>query len=53
MNNIILQIAKPEDMQAVAVILFKNGYTVRMKKTKNTSGRAVTYLVVEKDGNNE
>lgn len=48
-----IQIAKAEDMQTVAVILFKNGYTVRMQKTKNAAGKAVTYLVAERTGSNE
>lgn len=49
----IIQIAKAEDMQTVAVILFKNGYTVRMEKTKNATGKAVTYLVAERTGEHE
>lgn len=49
----IIQIAKQEDMQTVAVILFKNGYTVRMQKTKNAAGKVVSYLVAERDGTHE
>lgn len=49
----IIQIAKQEDMQTVAVILFKNGYTVRMQKTKTGTGKTVTYLVATKEGANE
>lgn len=46
----IIQISNQQDMQTVAMILFKNGYTVRQQKTKNGTGKAVTYLVAEKDG---
>lgn len=46
----IIQIAKAEDMQTVAVILFKNGYTVRMQKVKTATGKAATYLVADENG---
>lgn len=46
----IIQISNQQDMQTVAVILFKNGYTVRQQKMKNAAGKAVTYLVAERDG---
>lgn len=49
----IIQISNQQDMQTVATILFKNGYTVRMEKTKNAAGKAVTYLVAERTGANE
>ena len=49
----MIQIAKAEDMQTVAVILSKNGYTVKKQTTKNTAGKAVTYLVAEKNGVHE
>lgn len=46
----IIQISNQQDMQTVAVILFKNGYTVRMQKTKNATGKTENYLVAERNG---
>ena len=44
-----IKISKAEDMQTVAVILFKNGYTVRMEREK-VGSKYETYLVYEKPG---
>ena len=46
-------ISNQQDMQTVATILFKNGYTVRMEKTKTGTGKAVTYLVAERPNEKE
>lgn len=44
-----IKISKAEDMQTVAVILFKNGYTVHMEREK-VGSKYETYLVYEKPG---
>ena len=49
----IIQISNQQDMQTVATILFKNGYTVRKDKTKNADGKPVSVIVVERAGANE
>lgn len=49
-----LKIAKPEDRDAVIVILARNGYTVRQGKEKKLGDKAATAFVeVIENGRNE
>ena len=49
-----LKIAKPDDRDAVIVILARNGYTVRQGKEKKPGDKAVTAFVeVIENGRNE
>lgn len=49
MDKLMMQIAKPDDRQAVAAILFKNGYQVRLV-TQKVNGRAVSFVEATKGG---
>lgn len=44
-----IYIDKPSDLEAVAVVLVRNGYTVAQKKCKE-GAKIVRYLEVGKDG---
>lgn len=45
MNKERIQITKPDDREAVIVILARNGYTVRQGRTKNPgTGKAVAFV---------
>ena len=49
-----LKIAKPDDRDAVIVILARNGYTVRQGKEKKLGDKAATAFVeVIENGRNE
>lgn len=49
-----LKVSKPEDRDAMIVILARNGYTVRQGKEKKTGEKAFTYFVeVVEDGRNQ
>ena len=40
-----IEVEKKEDREALAVILFKNGYTVKLAKEKPQGGSKLVYFV--------
>ena len=47
----LIEIDKADDRQAVANILFKNGYTIRELTIKGEKGKAKKFIEYEKQGN--
>ena len=49
--KLTLEIKNPDDRKTVAAILFENGYTVRLTRIKNATGKATKILIeAEKEG---
>ena len=49
-----LKVSKPEDRDAMIVILTRNGYTVRQGKEKRLDTKtSVTFVEVVEDGRNQ